>query len=131
MARDKLLFGGFAAPVEAKTAAYTVKMRDCGKIFTNEGAGAGVTFTLPKLGTSLKGFNVEFYSVASQVITVASDPADKLVTDTDTASDTIALANRPGSYLRVVCTGTAWLCIVGLSTPTADGTQVRPVTIVT
>lgn len=133
--RSTIKFGGFATPVEAKTAAYTLKERDCGKLFTNRGASAGVTFTLPKIGANngLKGLKFEFFSVAAQVITVASDPADSIVADSDAAADTIALAGTIGQHLTVVCDGTSWLAIPdpsGASAATGGATNPRAVTIV-
>lgn len=130
---NKLLFGGWAIPVQAKTAAYTLKARDCGKLFTNEGASGGVTFTLPKISTALKGLWFEFATVAAQVITVASDPADSLIADSDAAADTVATAGTIGQHLKVVCTGTKWFVQVspsGASAATGGATNPRAITIV-
>ena len=130
---NKLLFGGWAVPIEAKTAAYTVKPRDCGKLFTNRGASGGVTFTLPKVSAALNGFVVEFATVAAQVITVASDPVDKLVVDSDAAADTIATAAVIGQHLRAICDGTGWIIQVspsGASAATGGATNPRAMTIV-
>jgi len=129
---NKLLFGGWAAVVEAKTAAYTVKPRDCGKLFTNRGAGASVTFTLPKIDavTGLKGVQFEFMTVAAQPIVIASDPADKLVVHADATADTITTAGTIGQHLRVVSDGTGWLVISDPSAASA-ATAVTAVTLAT
>lgn len=133
----KLLFGGWAQPVEAKTAAYTVKSRDCGKIFTNRGASGSVTFTLPKIDADfagMTGFNVEFYSVAAQDLVVASDPSDSLIVDSDATADSITMDNVIGQHLRVVCDGTGWLVIAnpsGASAATGGATNPRAYTIAT
>lgn len=126
----KLLFGGWAVPVEAKTAAYTVKPRDCGKLFTNRGASAGVTFTLPKISTALKGFVVEFSTVAAQIITITSDPADSLVVTADAAADTVSSIAAIGTHFRVVCDGTSWIVEANPGT-VAGGLSVQDVTVTT
>lgn len=129
---NKLLFGGWAVVPEAKTAAYTIKPRDCGKLFTNRGATGNVTFTLPKIDTvsPMKGFNVEFFTVAAFAISIVSDPADKLVVDSDLAADSINLASLAGQHARVICDGTGWLVVSDPSAATA-ATAVRAVTIAT
>lgn len=108
---NKLLFGGWAVVTEAKTADYTVKPRDCGKLFTNRGAAGTVIFTLPKIDavSSMKGFNVEFFTVAAQILRVTSDPSDKLAVTANATADSVASAAVIGTHLRVVCDGTGWL----------------------
>jgi hypothetical protein len=131
---NKLLFGGWAQPVDAKTAAYSVKERDCGKLFTNRGAGASVTFTLPKITPGLKGFVVEFYVAADQQIVIASSPADTLGVHNDLTADTITIGGASGSRIgnsaRVICDGTSYLVISNPSAASA-ATAVTAVTIAT
>lgn len=131
---NKLLFGGWAKVVEAKTANYTVKQRDCGKILTNRGASGTITFTLPKITTSppngLKGFNVEFYTVTANAIVIASDPSDTLIVHADATADTLTTAATIGQHITVVSDGTGWLVI---SDPSAasTATAVTAVTLAT
>lgn len=127
---NKLLFGGWAVVPEAKTADYTIKPRDCGKIFTNRGASGTVVFTLPKAIADLKGFNVEFFTVAAQIIRVASDPADSMVVTADAAADSVASIAAIGTHLRVICDGTGWLVQADPGT-VAGGLSVQDITVVT
>lgn len=134
----KTLFGALVTPAVAKTASYTLTPRDAGKVFTNRGAAGPITFTLPKVtsaaGASLAGYEVDFFTVAGQIITIASDPSDTLVVDSDAAADSIAIgaaaAAGIGQHVKVICDGTGWLVISNPSAATA-GTAVRAVTIVT
>ena len=87
-----LKYGGWAVVTEAKTADYTIKPRDNGKLFTNRGAAGTVIFTLPKINSTngLKGVAFEFFTVAAQILRVTSDPADSLVVTADAAADTVS-----------------------------------------
>lgn len=126
---NKLLFGGWAVVPEAKTANYTVKPRDCGKILTNRGATGTVVFTLPKAIADLKGFNVEFFAVAAQIITVASDPIDTMVTTANAAANSVSSIAAAGTHFRVVCDGTGWLVQADPGT-VAGGLSVQDVVVV-
>lgn len=125
---NKLLYGGWAVVPEAKTADYTIKPRDCGKIFTNRGASGTVIFTLPKAVANLKGFNVEFFTVAAQIIRVSSDPADIMVSTADAGLDSVASIAAIGTHLRVICDGTGWLVEANPGT-VAGGLSVQDVTL--
>ena len=70
----KALGGNWAQQVVAKTGDYTVVKGDCGKLFTNRGAGATVTFTLPSSSGVGNGWWCEFATVAAQAIALASAP---------------------------------------------------------
>jgi hypothetical protein len=122
---NKLLFGGWAIPVEAKTASFTVKERDCGKLFTNRGAGAGITISLPSVLSHLKGFWFEVTVVAAQTVTITT--ADKLLYHANATADTIVLPATIGMHLKIVCDGTSYLV---QSDPTA-ATAATAVTAVT
>lgn len=128
MAKNKILFGGWATPVEAKTANYTVKLRDCGKLLTNRGAGGTITFTLPVSAASLKGFSIEFYTVAAQAIVIASSPSDTLVVHADATADSVTTAATIGQHFKVVFDGTGWLVISNPSAATT-ATAVTAVTL--
>lgn len=130
---NKLRFGGWATVVEAKTAAYTVKPRDNGKLFTNRGATGSVTFTLPKLAAgsgNMAGVQFEFFTAAAQAIVIASDPSDSLTVHGDLAADTVTTAATIGQHFRVVSDGTSWLVISDPSAASA-ATAVTAVTIAT
>lgn len=107
--------------VVAKATAYTITTADSGTIFTNRGAGASVTFTLPD-ATVNNGVDVTIYIVADFEVVVAGAVGDQMVMGTDDAgtgngdaaadSVTITTANEQiGCGLRCVCDGTSWLCM--------------------
>jgi hypothetical protein len=126
----KAIGGGWAKPVEAKTAAYTVGPQDCGKMFTNRGAGASVTFTLPKTSASLNGFTVEFFTAAAQPIVIASDPVDTLIVHADATADTVTTASTIGQHFTVTCDGTGW-CVQSDPSAASAATAVTAITIAT
>lgn len=72
--------------VLAKTANYTVTAADNNSIFTNQGAGGAVTFTLP---TIAKGLRYRFYGEAAQNVAIVSAVADTMVVFNDAAADSI------------------------------------------
>lgn len=112
--------------ISAKTAAYTLTPDDNGKIFTNRGAGGAVTFTLPPTADIPTGFNVRFFVVADQNVTVASNgSADNIVAFNDAAADSIAFSTgseKIGSGIEVVWDGAGWLAFVMLGAETATPT---------
>lgn len=106
----KALGGNWVQPVVAVSGtARTITASECGTIFTNRGGGAGVTFTLPVTSSLLTGWYCEFFTVAAQVLTVASSPADNLIVHADATADTIATAATIGQHVKVTCDGTGWL----------------------
>jgi hypothetical protein len=125
---NKLLYGGWAVVPEAKTADYTIKPRDCGKIFTNRGATGTVIFTLPKAVANLKGFNVEFFTVAAQILRVSSNPADLMVSTALADASSVASIAAIGTHLRVICDGTGWLVEANPGT-VSGGLSVQDVTV--
>ena len=126
----KSKFGHYPYDVEAKTGDYTVTARDFGKIFTNRGAVATVTFTLPLSGAAFKGAWVEFYTVAAQSIAVATNPADTLIVHADATADSVTTAATIGQHIKCISDGTGWLLV---SDPSAasTATAVTAVTIAT
>lgn len=112
-----------------KTAAYQIVAGDCAALFTNRGASAGITFTLPAATELPAGWWCEFFAVAAFAITIASSPVDRLVVDSDAAADTIALGAFIGQHARVVYDGTGFLVIVDQTAGTGL-TAVRAVTVV-
>jgi hypothetical protein len=126
----KALFGGWANPIVAKTADYTVLPSDIGTCFTNRGASGTVIFTLPLSGASLKGWWCEFHTCAAQVITVTSNAADTLIVHADLTADTLSTAATIGQHIRVISDGTGMMVI---PTPSAadSATAVTAITIAT
>lgn len=108
-------------PIAAKTAAYTLVPGDVGKLFTNRGASGAVTFTLPKTGDVSAGWWAEFFVVADQTITVASNEGDNMILFNDAAADSLAFSTaseKVGGGLKVVFDGTSWLGFVHLAIET-------------
>ena len=126
----KSIFGGWAEPVEAKTADYTVLPSDIGKMFTNRGAGATVTFTLPKSAAELNGWWCEFFTAAAQAIAVASAPADTLIVHADATADSITTAATIGQNIKVVCDGTG-MAVISSPSVASTATAVTAVTLAT
>jgi membrane protein implicated in regulation of membrane protease activity len=115
--------------VIAKTADYTIDPGDCGAVFTNRGAGGTVIFTLPVTTTVQAGWNCEFYTVAAQILRIASSPTDNLINHADVGGDTFSTAATIGQHIRVIHDGTGWLIISDPSAASA-GTAVTAVTLV-
>lgn len=91
--------------VVAKTSSYTVSKADHGTIFTTEGAGGAVTFTLPATANLPTGWYCDFFNVADQDMIVAAGTADTLVVFNDAAADSIAFSTTSeqiGSGMRCV-----------------------------
>ena len=124
-------FGSWAMPIVAKTGNYTCVTADSGTFFTNEGAAGGVTFTLPTNAADHKGWFAEFFTVAAQVLTVASSPTDKLVVHADAAADTIATAATIGQHFTVRSLGATGYLVVSDPSAANAATAVTAVTIVT
>ena len=133
MAR-RFLFGLQAVPVVAKTASYSVKASDIGKLFTNRGASGTITFTLPQITANgkpaLAGWYCEFVTAAAQSIVIATAPADKLVVHADAAADTLTSAATIGQHFRVICDGVSFLVESNPSAATT-ATNVTAVTLAT
>jgi len=107
--------------IKAKTASYTVTVEESGVLFTNRGATAAITFTLPLNSTCPIGTWFEFYGVSATGFTVASNPADTIVTKNDAAADSITMTTTSlmiGAAVKFVWDGTAWLSYNQSSGPT-------------
>ena len=93
----------------AKTAAYTVTAAENGTTFTNRGASAAITFTLP---APFANAHYRFFSITAYAITVAADVADTLIGYNDVDLDSIAgPATTAGVMIEVISDGTSWLAI--------------------
>lgn len=121
---------GNTRDISAKTVDYTVTGSDEGMLFTNRGASATVTFTLPTTSTIGTGFWVEFYTVAAQSIAVASAPADTLVVHADATADSITTAATIGQTIVATNDGTGWL-IRSVPSVASTATAVTAVTLAT
>lgn len=98
--------------IVAKTASYTITASESGTLFTNRGATAAITFTLPLNSTCPIGTWFEFYGISATGYTVASNPSDTIVTKNDAAADSITMTTTSliiGAAVRVVWDGTGWL----------------------
>lgn len=98
--------------IKAKTASYTVTVDENGTLFTNRGATAAITFTLPLNSSTPIGTWFEFYGVSATGFTVASNPADTIVTKNDATADSITMTTTSliiGAAVKVVWDGTGWL----------------------
>ena len=98
--------------VTAKTSDYTVTAVESGTIFTTEGAGGAVNFTLPSQGA---GLHFWFMNAENQNMTITSDTADTLVTFNDVAADSIAFSTsneKVGGAAFVFSDGTKWMAML-------------------
>src|ERR1041385_2458237 len=104
----------FGTLVKAKTASYTVTVQESGVLFTNRGATAAITFTLPdtSVGNVPIGFEVNFFGVSATGFTVTCNPSDKIVTKNDANADSITCTTTSlmiGAAVRLIWDGTGWL----------------------
>lgn len=106
--------------IVAKTTNYTIvaTVDRAGTAFTNVGATAPVTFTLPTPADAILGTWYQFLGVADQNIIVATPVADTLIALNDVAADSIAMqtaGQKIGGQIEAVCVktaaGYAWLAI--------------------
>lgn len=102
------------ASISAKTAAYSVLLSDWGKMFTNRGATASVTFTLPAVTSAVAGIWYEFFAVSNYGLVIASNgSSDNIVCRNDATADTVTANTTSlmiGFSARVTWDGTGWLC---------------------
>ena len=116
--------------VIAKTAAYTVLVKESGTIFTTTGATAAVTFTLPAIdagdGT---GWIFYFMATADVGMTVTAETADTMITFNDAAADSVAFSTASeimGGAFMVFSDGTSLHAI-----PMGAGGHVQTLTVTT
>lgn len=106
--------GGFFGPV-AKTADYTVLTTDNGKAFTTTGGAGARVFTLPAIGSSIRGCRFRFHNTVDQNMTVTA-PANKLVTFNNATATSVAFStagNKIGATVEIVADelGAKWIAI--------------------
>jgi hypothetical protein len=104
--------------ISAKTAAYQILPGDIGKLFTNAGATAAVTLTLPPVADLSVGWWCRFYVAADQSLTIASSgSADNIAAFNDLTADSIAFSTsgeKIGAGGELVWDGTQWLAFLNL-----------------
>jgi hypothetical protein len=103
----------FQQKIVAKTAAYTITAEESGTLFTNRGATAAFTFTLPAVTGLPIGTRYEFYGVTNAGYTVASNgSSDNITTKNDLSADSITMTTDSlaiSGALEVIWDGTRWL----------------------
>lgn len=99
--------------IKAKTADYTLTADESGVMFTNRGASAAITFTLPAVSGLPIGTRYSFQGVSATGFTVASNgSSDNILTLNDAAADSITCTTTSkiiGAAVDVIWDGTAWL----------------------
>lgn len=117
--------------VVALTADYSFTADDSGTLFTNRGAAALVTITLPAVQSWMTGLEVEFFAADNDGIRL-SGTAGELMTFNDAAANSVAISTSGdviGGSLVATCDGTSWLVRAHLYDSGVAGAQT--VTIVT
>lgn len=113
-----MLFQNLYRQIVAKTAAYQIVPKDIGKIFTNTGATAAVTFTLPPVADLTAGWWCKFFITVDFAVTIASyGSADNIAGLNDAAADSIAFSTSNeiiGAGAEFVWDGTQWLAFLNL-----------------
>jgi hypothetical protein len=103
----------FQRKIVAKTAAYTVTAEESGTLFTNRGATAAFTFTLPAVTGLPIGVNFSFYGVTNAGYTVASNgSSDNIISKNDLGADSITMTTNSlaiSGAVDVIWDGTSWL----------------------
>lgn len=103
----------FQQKIVAKTAAYTITAEESGTLFTNRGATAAITFTLPAVTGLPIGTRFEFYGVTNAGYTVASNgSSDNITTKNDLSADSITMTTDSlaiSGSVEVIWDGTRWL----------------------
>ena len=106
--------------VLAKTAAYTLKLEDCGAILTNKGATGTVAITAPESVVPV-GWNIKIAAMAAQVISFDPKPdtASVYVKGAAHTAGAIISVTDEGDFVHLVWDGTDWLSYASISG--ADG----------
>ena len=105
-----LPFGTSTLTVEAKTSDYPVVSGDQDKLFTNEGAGGLVNFTLP---TAASGLRFSFYCQNANLIRVTANAGDTIrLGSSVTAPAGNILATAVGDFVTLVAiNATEWVAM--------------------
>lgn len=115
------LNGRAAAPVEVKTANYTVVAgTDNGKTFTNEGASGAITLALP---AATVGQWYDFVVMAAQELRIDPNGTEtiSLLTGVQQAAGKYIGADAAGEYIQIRCVKAGqWNAVGGVGTWTAE-----------
>ncbi len=102
--------------VTAKTANYTIVVADRSKLFTNEGAGGQVDFSLP---SAIKGLGpFDFYVQAAQTLKVIANTGDtiRIAGNVSASAGNITNATVGGAVKLVCINNTEWVALSTLGT---------------
>lgn len=91
--------------ISAKTTSYTITAAEGNRCFTNAGAAAGVTFTLPDASPANVGFHCRFLIEAAQTLTVQANGSNFIRIGTAlSGSHGSAATSTIGNTLHLICT---------------------------
>ena len=91
--------------IAAKTASYTIAASEGNRCFTNSGATAGVTFTLPDASPGNVGFHCHFIVETAQSFTIQASGSNSIrIGSALSASHGSATTSTAGNALHLVCT---------------------------
>ena len=100
---------GSIGVIEAKTASYTVSALETGKVFTNRGTAADITFTLP---APVAGLRYQFQkAVIDKDIVITTSAAAVKIHGGSGATQGVTLTNAVDTEyagIEVWCDGTSW-----------------------
>jgi len=101
--------GGPVIQNQAKTSNYDVLVTDNGDVFTNVGASAEVTFTLP---SAVAGLNYCFYVYEAYTITLELDGSDIIYDLTNAAGDRLQNTGTAGDNVCLIAIDvTNWIAL--------------------
>lgn len=104
----------FLETVEAKTASYTVVAADNGKVFTDEGASVGITFTLP---TASVGLHLTFVNTINPALTVNRAGTDTINVGLTSGTSVASASTGNGGVLRLIsAVAGRWFALTELGT---------------
>ena len=95
-----------------KTASYTPTLGESGALYTNDGAGAAITFTLPSPSI---GQVYGFVAQDDQDIFIVPASGDQILSETNAADDHLGQATQYG-VIWIVSDGTDWLPVSVIGT---------------
>ena len=110
---------------QAITTSFTLGVEDLGQFYTNKGAAALITFTLPALSAVPIGWWCEFYSANNDGIAVAAASTEQLTYNDDNATTTSFETNTTniGSYIKVIKVDSANWAVVAHNGGLAEATS--------
>jgi hypothetical protein len=110
--------GCFGKGPVAKTAAYTIRAMETGTIFTNKGATASVTFTLP---AAKAGMHFTFLKVAAQDVLIKASGGAKIANGTaNKIYKNVTSGDALTAMLKIFSDGSDWWIAETVGTWAAD-----------